>query len=144
CDGYGPRLYEAATWGLRHAIGGSARQVALCPDGRVVWAESSRAGRVHVASWRGQAKARRLATEELGRLWDDLGSKDGAIAHKAAEAMLASPDQAAALLARLPRAETPRKKLDRLVANLDDDDFDVREQATEKLKAAGHLAEAAL
>src|SRR5262249_47714633 len=52
--------------------------------------------------------------------------------------------QAVALLAKLPRIELTRQKLNRLVADLEDDEFDVREQATEDLKEAGHLAEAAL
>jgi hypothetical protein len=138
------RLYEVATWGLRHTVDLKARRLVLCPRGRVVWTDPEGTGQIHVSTWRGLEKAKRLTKEDSARLWDDLGSKDAAVAHKAAEALLASPEQAAELLARLPRADLTRKKLDRLVANLDDDDFDVREGASDELKAAGHLADAAL
>src|SRR5262249_49457595 len=79
----------------------------------------------------------------LARLWDDFGSEDAAVAHKAAEALLASPQQAVSLLDRLPELGLTRKKLDRLVTDLDDD-VDVRDRASDELKEAGHLAEAAL
>jgi hypothetical protein len=57
--------------------------------------------------------------------------------------MVRAPAQAVPFLkARLGRVEAPN--LDKLIADLDNDDFEVREKATEKLIALGRAAEAAV
>jgi len=140
------RLFEVATGGLRHAIEPGGIGGAFCPDGRLVLANPSK-GEVKVCSWRelGAPKPGRLAADDLTRLWADLGSMDAGAAHKAAAALLGSPEQAETLLARLRRAEPlTDEQVARLIADLDGDDLDVREKATEDLKHAAARAEKAL
>jgi hypothetical protein len=141
------RVFELATGGVRHAAELSARHVAFCSGDRLVWTDAQEPQRVHVLRWRemGAAKPKRLTKDDLDRIWDDLGSKDAAVGHKAAAALLGSPRQAEILLARVPRLKPlTEKQIVRLIADLDDDDPDVRLRASEDLKHAGYRAEKAL
>jgi hypothetical protein len=138
------RVYEAATWGRRRAIACGMGEIVMCSGGRFAHTPHQKKGLVQIMSWRGEAKSGRRTEKQLDKLWEALGSKDAAKGFDAIRELLATPEQAVALLSRLPKIELTRKKLDRLVADLDDDDFDVREKATDALKQAGHLAEAAL
>ena len=94
-----------------------------------------------------------LTKARLEDLWDDLGGRDPAREYLAVWSLAASPEQSVPLLrekvrpAASPDDETS-KKAARLTARLDDDDFDVRERATDELaklgKAAGPALRAAL
>jgi RNA polymerase sigma factor (sigma-70 family) len=97
--------------------------------------------------WRGPPK--RLADWELMRYWDDLADANGATAYRALTALVLAPEQAIPYLARRLRpvaARSPeeRRRTARLIADLDADEFDVREKATAELKRLGESAEPAL
>jgi hypothetical protein len=86
--------------------------------------------------------AEKLGRDELARYWDDLASTDAARAYRAIGELARHPGQAENLLrARLaaqPGISTER--LDRLIADLDADDFAVREKASKELANLGRLA----
>ncbi len=84
-------------------------------------------------------------------LWADLGSDDAPVAFRALKTLTARPNEAVPLLRDRLRAlpllkiadDDPRR-LEKLVAELDSDDFSVREKATEELKRLAGRAEKAL
>jgi hypothetical protein len=146
------RLFEVATGGLRRVVGSGecdriSVRVAFCTDGRLVRSDVPKRGHIDVSDWRRAAdKAGRLSERELKRAWADLGSKDAEAGFRAMSLLLAAPEpQGLALLAGVPRAEPlTDKQIARLIADLDDEELDVREKATEDLKYAGARAEKAL
>jgi hypothetical protein len=87
--------------------------------------------------------AANLSAEELDRCWKDLRAGDGAEAYRAVLRLAAAPGPAAELLqTRLkPAAGADSKAVDKLLLDLEDDDFDTREKATEQLAALGPSAE---
>jgi hypothetical protein len=82
----------------------------------------------------------------LEELWRDLGGADAGRAYDAVWRLAAAPRQAVPLLrGRMrPAAPVPAGRIARWVADLDDDNFAVREQASRELEAAGGAARAAL
>jgi WD40 repeat protein len=79
-------------------------------------------------------------------LWRALADEDGGAAYEALTALVASPGQAVALLRARLRPPRPANagRIARLVADLDDDEFGVRERASAELAKCGELAEPAL
>jgi hypothetical protein len=86
-----------------------------------------------------------LTAAELESFWADLASDDAARAWKAMQRLAAAPSQGVPLVsARLhPIPKVDEAKLNRLIADLDSNQFAVREQATKELEAMGELAMAA-
>jgi RNA polymerase sigma factor (sigma-70 family) len=98
----------------------------VCPDGR--WSH------------------RALGPGEGERLWADLAGADGARAYRAVWALAVGGDASARFLAGRVRPVTrvePRR-LARLIAELDSDEFAARSRASEELERLGELAGAAL
>jgi WD40 repeat protein len=87
----------------------------------------------------------RLAPEDLARLWSAL-AQDAAPAHDALRTLAARPAQTVPFLReRLhPVVEPDAALLKRLVAGLDDEDFDRREKASAELAKLGEAALSAL
>jgi hypothetical protein len=83
---------------------------------------------------------------DLDGWWRDLAGADGEKAYKAVWRLAAAPEQAVPLLReRLRRAAAvDARRVERLVADLDADDFAARESATRELEKLGQRAEAAL
>src|SRR5262249_31493900 len=79
-------------------------------------------------------------------LWADLASEDATKAYRASGALVAAPEQAVPFVRRKlpPVAEVDRKRLARLISELDDDTFAVRERARGELEKLGPLAAEAL
>jgi HEAT repeat protein len=90
--------------------------------------------------------AANLSPTELETLWADLGSADAARGYRAVRALVAAPDKTLPLLRRQlgPATAPDPKQLARLIADLDDDQFEVREKATRALEELGSLARPAL
>jgi RNA polymerase sigma factor (sigma-70 family) len=89
----------------------------------------------------------KLADKDLPALWADLASDDGGKAYAAARMLRADPARSVPYLQeRLkPKGEGPdEKKVKQLIADLDADEFDTREKATQELKKLGKTAESAL
>jgi hypothetical protein len=89
----------------------------------------------------GLRRAPRPAPRPLPALWEALGGEDAAAAYEALWGLVSAPGAAEFLAGRLAPAALDRKRVDRLVKELDDDDFKVREKATEELKRMGEAAE---
>jgi hypothetical protein len=91
-----------------------------------------------------------LPAREIEALWDDLASADAAKAYQALWSLAAAPRQALPLcrerLLRPPPAKDPElpQRLARLIADLDADRYEVREQATLALIKLGKAAEPAV
>ena len=78
--------------------------------------------------------------------WADLADADASIAHRAMLHLIASPDDTARLFAKrlVPPPPIDAGHIDRLVAALNDDKFEVRERASLQLFELGTLARDAL
>ncbi len=87
--------------------------------------------------------ARALTAKEVEAAWADLAGADAAKAHAAVWALAAAPGQAVTFLRRrLPPAEAvDPKKLSQWLADLDANDFDVRDRAAGELYRLGARAE---
>jgi WD40 repeat protein len=85
------------------------------------------------------AFAARLTAAEMEGLWKDLASADGQKAHRAVWALAAAREQVAGFLKdRLqPGRGTDAKRVAKLIADLDNDEFDVRQKASDDLEALG-------
>jgi hypothetical protein len=86
------------------------------------------------------------SAEELDRCWADLASEDAARADESIGELAASPGQAVVLLkARLqPAQAAAAERVRRLIADLDSEEFAVRETASRELGQLGDQAGPAL
>jgi hypothetical protein len=94
----------------------------------------------------GRFETAALSPKELSEAWTALASDDAAEAYRAIWALTASPEQTLPLLKdrlrSMPAADP--KEAARRLADLDSDDFDVREKAEKELGEQGDLVEPAL
>lgn len=92
------------------------------------------------------ADAAKIPRQVLDALWNDLAEKDAPKAFAAIGKLSNATDQAVTLLKkRLRPASAPDdRRLARLMADLQNDRFDIRRQAEGELEALGELAEPAL
>jgi RNA polymerase sigma factor (sigma-70 family) len=147
-------LWETATGkqrGTLHGhVSGGVGALALSADGRIlvsggydsqvlVW---DLTGRMPDGIWR----PARLTQEELRAAWGKLAGADARAAHRALWQLVSDPGGAVDLLAKelrpIPRPDPAH--VARLIADLDDERFSVRERAGKELKALGELAAPAL
>jgi sugar lactone lactonase YvrE len=94
-------------------------------------------------------KPLKLTTKQLRKLWDELGGTNADRAYSAAWALAASPKQSVpfiekGIFAKGKKATADAKKVAKLIAQLDDDDFDVRDKAAAELAKLGVAAKPAL
>jgi RNA polymerase sigma factor (sigma-70 family) len=132
--------------GHRNGIG----SLAFSPDGTLL--ASGGTDRI-ITVWdvTGQRTAGRprqapLSAGELSALWADLADADARQAYRAMTALLAAGGQAVPFLkGRLrPAPVIDRERIDRLLADLDSDQFAVRQKASRALRELGDAAEPAL
>jgi WD40 repeat protein len=100
-----------------------------------------------VKAWRDRARPApvEVTAEALPDLWKDLADANAAKAYRAVLALAAAPRQSVPFLdPRLPRRGPDEARIERLIRDLDADDFDVREKATADLDALGAAALPAL
>jgi WD40 repeat protein len=126
---------------------GAVASLAFAADGEVLasggWDTSVLLWDVTGLSPQGRLAGRDLSPTDLRTLWDDLGGADAPRAHRALWALAAAPRQAVPwMAARLrPAAEASSDRLNRLIADLDSDQFAVREKAAEELLDRAQAAE---
>ncbi len=148
-DGSVVRLWEVATGAERCRFVGHRNAVycgAFSPDGRKFFSGSED---TTVLIWdatgriaEGRPERIKLTSRELDKLSADLAGTDAARAYRALWALVAAQDQAVALFRdqlRPVRAADP-ERVDRLLADLDSNAFDVREKATKELQKMGETA----
>jgi hypothetical protein len=82
----------------------------------------------------------------LPALWADLAGADAVQAHRAVGALIGAPRLAVPFFQQhkpRPVSRQSRERLARLIADLDHDNFNVREKASQELEKQGELAELA-
>jgi WD40 repeat protein len=143
------RLWDVATGQERGRYAGhqgTAYGATITLDGRTI---VSGGGDGTILLWdvTGQMKNGKLVTAELTpaalqAAWDAVVDADGAKAHQAVWSLVAAPRQSVPLLrGRLkPTAGADQKLLARLIKDLDDDAFAVREKASQELARIGEPA----
>jgi len=139
------RLWEVATAQERRQFSGHThmiRTVVFAPDGKTV-ASASDDGTVLLWDVTGRKTQGRLPRRDVQELWSDLASDDAALAYQAIWDLAAKPAEAVLLIAQRLRP-LPAGILDRLITDLDDKEFIVREKAGKELAALGTIARPAL
>jgi len=146
CSRDGLRIWDTATGTLQAAVRGHrciVTTVAFSPDGGAL-ISAARDGTVliwDVARLIAAPKRKPLAADDLQSLWDDLAA-DAQAAGKAMRQLAAHPQQATGLLSqKLKPTSASKQLLAKLVADLDDNRFQVREIATKELMALAEIAE---
>jgi hypothetical protein len=84
---------------------------------------------------------------QLGKCWDDLAKRDALLSAPAKRTLIAAGNDGVAFLKdRFKRGEASdqEKKIAKFIADLDDDDFEVREKASAGLATLGAKADALL
>jgi hypothetical protein len=94
----------------------------------------------------GPAAGARSTGRELETLWTDLTTRDTVVAQQTIAAFVARGEAAVAFLGKRlgPVSRPQTERLARLIADLDSDEYPVRESATRELERLGPLAESAL
>jgi sugar lactone lactonase YvrE len=128
------------------------RSVAFSPSGKSVVSAS---GDNSIRIWpidesysRAKSASAKLTNRELERAWTSLASTDAAEAYLAIRALISDSDRAVLYLkSRIRPMEKPEneaKIITRLIAELDHEEFSVRERATSELHRLGDITESAL
>jgi hypothetical protein len=94
----------------------------------------------------GRLPSRHLTPAEVKQAWSDLADADAAKAYRAIWTLVADPARALPFLReRLhPIQAGDPQRIARLIADLDSDDFTVRDAATQELRKFGEAAQSAL
>lgn len=135
------RLWELASGkerGLIQPHRGGVRAVAFSPDGRTIASGSSDStvliGDGCVILNDGKPSKAELTADELNQLWMDLASEDAVKAQRAMAGLAASKQSVPFLQGRLQQVSgADNKHIAELIADLDHDDFAIRERATTEL-----------
>jgi RNA polymerase sigma factor (sigma-70 family) len=142
-------LFEVETAKLRHSLTGhrgSCSVLNFSPDGKrlisgsndttaIIW---DLTGRLGAHANLGEP----ISSADLEACWSDLAGEDAAKAYSAIRKMALSPVQSVPFLAErlTPLAAPTRETVDRLIADLDSDNFETRKNAVKELQALADVA----
>jgi RNA polymerase sigma factor (sigma-70 family) len=132
------RIWEVASGQELHELKGHQSRVyseSFSPDGRLLVAASEDAP-CYVWNVAGTAASGHpMSLPDLEKLWTDLESTDGKRAFAAVRNLVAAPEPAITFIGKRLQPDAPvgRATVDRLLRDLDADDFSTRETATKKL-----------
>jgi RNA polymerase sigma factor (sigma-70 family) len=147
------QLWEVATGKERFAFPahrGEVTSVQFFPDGRRLATASPD---TTIAVWdlptcvlASDVGAGKSTEQQLEKLWTELAGEDAAASYRALWALSRVPEKVLPLLRqRLKPAVLPKgEQFERLLADLDDNDFSIREKASAELAKSGDAAEPAL
>ncbi len=146
CHGMRVRVWENASGGLRYQID------EYMPFMSIAAAAPHFAGVVrhkHVCLWDGRtclSAPRRGAPPDWAKVWSGLAGTDAAEAYALMRDLMAAPREATELIDKHLSTVVPVEAavIGRLVRELDDDSFDVREKASRRLSELGEVARPAL
>jgi WD40 repeat protein len=125
---------------------GAVLSIVFTPDGkRLVSASADSTALVWEVPTR-PAPSLTLEAAQVEHLWADLKADDAAKAYQAVCTLSADPARAVAFMGKelRPASAPDPKRISRLVADLDSNQFETREKATRELEQLGKAAEPAL
>jgi hypothetical protein len=125
--------------------------VAFSADGKTLAVTSAQSQVLlcDLSGWLARRRTEEAAPADLGKLWDRLGG-DAKDAYQASRLLAAGGDKAVALVkqhvrpADMPPEKPDEKVFQKLIADLDSDDFATREKAQKSLAEAGKDAHSTL
>jgi WD40 repeat protein len=129
---------------------GMVRAVTFAPDGRRLWSFDNMGLKLTWSVPRivksAGLKLPRLTAEEFDELWDELGDADAFNSYRAIRHMAAEPQRSTALLAKHlePVPSGDEKRLEKLVADLQNANGGIRRKAMTELRGFGEAALGAL
>jgi len=143
------RLMEAATGTEVSRLTGDedpVRSVAWSPDGKTLASSSGDATLLWAIGNHPKEAPLHLELADLNSCWTDLAGDDAARAYQAIHRLCRSARDSVSFLANhlQPVSLPDPKRLSRLIDDLDNDKFSVREKASTELDQLGELAEPAL
>ena len=162
CQDESIRLWDVATGKQLHEFrghGGWIHSVAVSPDGRTLASGSIDATLLlwpmdpfvkgkpippsRLSAPEFQTRLAKLPAAKWEQCWKELAEQNAQKAYRAMWGLVAEPKKSAPALKKWAD-ELCATSIERLVADLDSDDFAQREQATKTLERLGNVAEAAL
>lgn len=147
------RFWETATGKMRRRFEAGENRSTGCaltftPDGKGIFTGIGvpRLWDVTGSTSKDGGKQRPMTADELKALWADLASQDAEQAYQATCGLMAVPKQSVPFLDEQVRssAAADRPRVQKLIADLDSDQFQAREGATKELKGLGEMALPAL
>jgi len=135
-EGATVHLWEVASGSDRLSLPTPAEPAALAfsPDGRALVVAAGDAALV----WDLRRHIRPLAPADLKTLWTHLAGADAGLAYRAVEALAADPQRGVPLLRdRLHAVKDLPTRIDVLVGQLQDEEYEVRERASRELEEIG-------
>jgi WD40 repeat protein len=142
-------LLDVPTGQVRHRFSGHRGKVlaaSFSPDGkRLVTSSADSTVLIWDLTRLAARRPVRHSGEALAALWRELDHSDPARAYPAVWALAASEQAPAVLLERMRSLfVVDQRQVERFIADLDSDDFETRESASQELDRLGDLAEPAL
>ncbi len=140
-------FFELRLRALSDRQGGFVYSAAFSPDGKTLAAEGYN---TTVLIWQlpevysGGPLTAKLDAKELQSLWDGLAKDDAAKAYKAVGTLILGGKEAVPFLHEQLQPAPNAQRVARLLADLDSDEFAVREKASNDLEQLGDQAESAL